>query len=132
MKVKKFKVPFYKWTMVSIVAESFDDKDAVLKKMKSLKMRKEDIDEVGENFDKKATSGALCCYNIGELMTVAICYPHTTVRELASTLIHEGRHSTDKIVNTVGLEGMEAPAYLNEFITITLIEDYLKDAFDKS
>ena len=60
MRVKKIKVPFYKWEIVSIVIESHDEKEIVAKKMKSLRMRKEDIEEVSDMLDKEASGGGLC------------------------------------------------------------------------
>lgn len=127
MKVKKIKVPYYKWTVVSIVIESYEEKDLIVKKMHSFKMRPEDIDNVVDMIEKEATGGALCHYNDSKLLCVIITFPHKTTRDLVATLIHEGRHATDRVIDTAGLEGVESAAYLNEYVVIEMISDYIKD-----
>lgn len=127
MKIKKIKVPFYKWVIISIVAETFDDKDAVIKKMKSLRIVSDYIDEVEDKFDSKATGGANCYYNDGRLLCIIVTFPHKSAKEYASTLIHEGRHAADRIIDTTGIEGAEATAYLTEFVTTEIVKDYIKD-----
>lgn len=127
MKVKRIKVPFYKWKMISIIVESWDDKESVVKKMKSLQMRKEDIQEVSDMLDKEATDGGVCFYNNGRLLAVSIVYPTKTIKNTVSTLIHEGRHFADRIISDISLEGTEAAAYLTEFIIVEMISDYIRD-----
>lgn len=127
MKVKKIKVPYYKWTVISITMETYKDKDIVLKKMKSLKMLPEDIKNISNMADDEAINGAVCHYNDGRLTSVIIVLPHSDSVQLVSTLIHEGRHATDRIIELNGLEGLESAAYLNEYITTELIKDYIKD-----
>jgi hypothetical protein len=125
MKVKKIKVPFYKWEVISIIIEEHSEKNEVLKKMKSLKMCQADIDNVVDLLDKEATGGALCHYNSGRLLCVIVTFPQNNIKELVSTLIHEARHAADRIIESVGLEGAEAAAYLSEYITLKMIEDYI-------
>ena len=127
MKVKKIKVPYYKWVVVSIIIESYEDKDLVVKKMHSLQMRSEDIDNVVELIDNEALGGAVCHYNSNKLMCVIVTFPHKSTKALTSTLIHEGRHASDKIIETTGLEGSEACAYLTEYVILEIISDYIKD-----
>lgn len=127
MKVKTIKVPFYKWVIISIVIEKYEDKLAVLKKMKALHMRLDDIENMSELLDGEALGGANCYYNDNKLLCVIVTFPHRDSMTLTSTLIHEGRHAADRIIETVGLEGSEAAAYLTEHVTMELIKDYIKD-----
>lgn len=127
MKITKIKVPYYKHTIVSVVAETKDDVDGVLKSMKKYHMPQEHIDSVKQEFDSGATGGAEIFYNDGALLILVVTYPHPTAVALVSTLLHEGRHATDRIISNVGLEGPEAAAYLEQYITTELIKDYIKD-----
>lgn len=127
MKVKKIKVPFYKWVIISIIIETYEDKPLVLKKMRSLHMRLDDIENVSEMLDGEAIGGANCYYNDNKLLCVIITFPHRDSRTMASTLIHEGRHAADRIIETTGLEGSEAVAYLTEYVTMEIVRDYIKD-----
>ena len=72
-------------------------------------------------------------FNDSRLLAVSITYPAKTIKDLVGTLIHEGRHATDRIVETTNIEGAEAPAYLTEYVIVKMISDYLKeDETDKS
>ena len=127
MRIKKIKVPFYKWEVICMIAHTLDDKEAILKKMRSLHMRSEDIEEIEEQFNTQSYGGATIYYNSGLLLSVIIVLPHLCIKDLVSTLIHEGRHAADKIIDTAELEGPEAAAYLNTYITMELIKDYIKE-----
>jgi len=127
MIVKKFKIPFYKWSAIIIIAESFDEKDKVIKALKPYNLMDEDLAEIDKGFEEHARDGARCFYHTGRLQAVVLCYPHTSNKELVATLVHEGRHITDAIVETNGLEGVEAAAYLNEFIDLEMLKSYIKD-----
>ena len=125
MKVKEINVPFYKWKIVSIVAESYNDFPSIAKQMKRCGLGKDNINDVKEMFEKQANGGAIIYYNDSRLLTVVICYPHPDTVELVSTLIHEGRHAADRIISSTQLDGVEGPAYLNEYITLLLIKEYI-------
>ena len=127
MKVKKIKVPYYKHYVISVVAESKDESEAVLKQMKKYHIPAEHISSVKSEFENGATGGAEIFYNDGALLILIVNYPHKNASALVSTLIHEGRHAADRIINITGLEGPEAAAYLEQYITTELIKDYIKD-----
>lgn len=131
MKVKKIKVPYYKWVIISIVAEKQEDREAVVKEMKKHKMLSEDIENIEKMFDRESVEGAVCHYNDGKLLCVIITFPHKNTEGLVSTLIHEGRHAADRIIESVNLEGVESAAYLNEYISTEMIKDYIKDEANK-
>ncbi len=127
MKVKKISVPFYKWKVVYLIAESHEDCPEVLKYMKKFKMRTEDIENVADMFENRAVEGALCHYNTGKLITVIVVFPQPDNFSLVGVLIHESRHAVDKIIETTNLEGAESMAYLDEFVTLEAIKDYIKE-----
>lgn len=127
MKVKQTKVPYYKWRVITILVENYEDKPALIKKMHSLRMREEDVENISTMMDDEANGGAVCHYNLGKLISIIIVFPHKDIPTLVSTLIHEGRHAADKIIETTGIEGYESAAYLTEYVTFKLIEEYLKD-----
>lgn len=127
MKLKKIKVPFYKWKIYSIVVESFEDRKEVLKKLKALKLTEDHLSDVEALFDNEAINGANCYHNRGGLFSVIITMPHPNAVELVSTLLHEGDHIKDIIEEVTRIEGTEAKAYLGEYIQIELIKEYIKD-----
>lgn len=125
MKLTKIKVPFYKWKIISIIVDNHKEQDAALNILKKYHVTKEHIELVTSQFTSEAMDGAVCLYNNNKLITVIVVYPHTSVEELVATLIHEGRHAADNIIDIVNLEGLESAAYLNEYITLNLIKDYI-------
>ena len=127
MKVKKINVPFYKWKVIYLIAEYHKDKDDIIKYMKRYKMEPNDIENVSDMFDRKAIEGALCHYNTGKLMCVIVVFPQPDNYTLAGVLIHESRHAVDKIIETVNLECAESMAYLDEYVTLQALKDYIKE-----
>lgn len=125
MKVKKINVPFYKWKIVSLVAESHSDVDQVAKEMKKYKLSDSEITNIREQFSREAFGGGVIYYNDSCLFILLIVYPHTSTKECVSTLLHEGRHAADRIIESIGLEGGESTAYLSEYVTFELIKDYI-------
>ena len=87
----------------------------------------EHIESVKAEFDGGANGGAEIFYNDGALLIFIVTYPHKNACLLVSTLVHEGRHVADRIINNTGLEGPEAAAYLEQYIIMELIKDYVKD-----
>jgi hypothetical protein len=131
MKIKKIKVPFYKWKIISIIIDNHKEKDEIVKVMEKYEMRKEDIDNIVDMMDSEAIGGAVCHYNDSKLLCVIITFPHNSIKSLVSTLIHEGRHATDRVIATTGIEGEEASAYLNEYITTKIVKDFIKNETNK-
>lgn len=127
MKVKQINVPYYKWKVITITIEDYKDKDEVNKKMHSLRMRDEDIENINNMIDGESSEGAVCHFNLSRLWAVIIVFPHKKVKDFVSTLVHEGRHAADEVIETVGLEGSESAAYLTEYIIFKMIEEYIKD-----
>lgn len=125
MKTTKIDVPFYKWKIVSLVAESYEDFSNIAKSMRKYYLGDDCIADVKEMFDSRISGGAIVYYNNSRLFILIVVCPHTDTVELASTLVHEGRHAADRIISVTQLDGVEGPAYLNEFITINLIKDYI-------
>ena len=111
-----------------MLVDNYADKEAVTKKMRALHMRDESVKEIENQFDTKCHGGATIYYNSGTLEIVILVMPHYSIIDLVSTLVHEGRHSADHVIESVGLEGAEAAAYLNQYITIELIKDYIYEA----
>ena len=128
MKIKKFEVPYYKWRVICMLVDNYADKEAVTKKMRTLHMRDESVKEIENQFDTKCHGGATIYYNSGTLEIVILVMPHFSVLELVSTLVHEGRHAADHVIESVGLEGDEASAYLTQHIIVELIKDYIYEA----
>lgn len=128
MITKRIKIPFYKWKVTSIIIEDYEkDEPSVVAKMEELNMEEQQINNIRDHFDLKSYNGAYCCYHSGKLLTLIIVFPHTSTYELVSTLLHEGRHVADKVIESVGLEGFESAAYLQEYIQMKLIKPYIKD-----
>ena len=127
MKIKKIKVPYYKHTIISTIADSKDSGEEILKLMKRHHIPAEHIESVKAEFDGGANGGAEIFYNDGALLIFIVTYPHKNACLLVSTLVHEGRHAADRIINNTGLEGPEAAAYLEQYIIMELIKDYIKD-----
>lgn len=127
MKIKKFEVPYYKWNVSLLIAESHDDCPIVVRHMKAFKIPKESIDDVCHQFEVESRNGGIIFSNESRLLQLVIIYPHDTIKNLVSTLLHEARHATDKIIEINGLDGDEALAYLSQFICSKFIEDYIKE-----
>lgn len=127
MKIKTIKVPLYRYNIILLKIKNHNQKNDVLKYLKDNNVADDVIEDISSKFDICAQDGALTIYSDNSLYCYCIVFPHTTTKELVSTYIHEGRHITDRILELMGIDDIEASAYLNEFVTINFIEDYINE-----
>lgn len=125
MKINKIKVPLYNYNVISVIVESYDEGEAIAKLMRKYGLSKDNINALMELLQNQAMNGANCYYNDNKLTALIVTFPHKNNIELCSTLVHEGRHAADRFISLSGLEGVEAAAYLNEYITINMIKEYI-------
>jgi len=126
MKITNVQVPFYKWKITAIHLQSKKDFEPLLKKLKNTyEISDRYYEDISTKLKLLPYDGAVVYYNEGKLLILVIIYPHKSKLELRKTIIHESSHATDKVVESCGLEGTEARAYLNEYICSELLEGLL-------
>lgn len=117
MKKVKFKIPIYNFNVTFIEAESFNDKEKVIKEMKAMKCPQECIDEVIEGFNMQSMNSAWTfnnCYILTFLVIVLPCTDKVTRRSVVN---HEKRHIEDKLIKHCDINDIEASAYIAGFIS---------------
>lgn len=126
MKITSIKVPFYKWQVTTIYLQSKKDFEPLMKKLRNTYELADTYCQEMRNILKlEPYDGARVFYNEGKLLILVVIYQHKSKKELKKTIIHEASHATDKIIESCGLEGTEARAYLNEYICSELLEGLL-------
>lgn len=126
MKRFEFEVPLYKYKIIVILMKSIKDKDLVLKEAKKLNLNEDHLAELVKMLEQDSYDGANIYYHRGKLKIFIVMFPHSSVESLLGTIIHEGRHATDEVVEACNIEGREAPAYLNEDICVKIIKEFIK------
>lgn len=125
MIIKRFKVPIYRWRVEVIDLKDYDDKELIMNKLRRYKFSEEDYEEISEKIDKGAYNGGTTYYNSSELLCIILLYKHKSIMEKVETLLHEGRHVTDEILKIHNIDDIEAAAYLQGFIDMSLIKEYI-------
>lgn len=126
MKITNIKVPFYKWQVITIYLQSKKDFEPLMKKLKNTyELAEQHCQEMRGVLRLEPYDGARVFYNEGKLLILVVIYQHRSKKELEKTIIHEASHATDKIIESCGLEGTEARAYLNEYICFNMKEQLL-------
>lgn len=109
-----FKVPIYDWdiTIITIYNEFCKEQVSELIDEFELPDRDELLQLVGEGFNGGRTYAKTSSREI-----VVILFPWTSEIQFEKSLNHEKRHIIDDIVEWHNLEGKEAPAYLDGYIS---------------
>lgn len=123
MKIANIQVPFYKWRITTILLQSQKDFAPLLKKLRNTyQLADKYYSDLSDKLKLLPYDGAVVYYNEGKLLILVIIYQHKSKSELRNTIIHEGSHAADKIIESCGLEGTEARAYLTEYVCSRMLD----------
>lgn len=117
MKRIRFNIPIYGFSVTFIEVENKSDKDYVVREMKNVKITSDDIEEVKENIERECTNGGICFRNGDLNKFLVIIYPCKNEEKRREVINHEKRHIEDRILEWVGVQDIEAAAYLAGYIS---------------
>lgn len=117
MKRKRFKVPIYNFNITFIEMESATDCYLVAKEMKRLNCTPEAICSVSEALKNGDVNGGETYRNMPIKEILVLIYPCTSERRRREVVNHEKRHIEDRILEYLGINDIEASAYLAGFLS---------------
>jgi hypothetical protein len=117
MKKSKFKVPLYHYDVTVIQIESSKDKDALIKEFKKMRVPEENYKDSIEYVENNYMNGGDTYRNMLNkrfLVIIYLCESENIRREVMG---HEKRHVEDRILEHVGINDIEASAYLAGYLS---------------
>lgn len=117
MKVKRFKISLYDYSVCFIEIESEKDAELIGKELKREKITEEDILEIKQEVVDNKHDGGYTYRNNRSKTFCVIIFPCKTAHQRLNVIGHEKRHIEDRIAEYTGLEGIEAMGYLAGFLT---------------
>jgi len=121
MKYLKFKIDIYDWDIYYIEVEKKKDLKAVIVKLSKLKMPHKIMVGIRDDIKDGATNGGHHWCHTYERKTIVLLYKTTSKRNRTHTIFHEKRHIEDRILHHLGIDDIEASAFLAGYIAEKLI-----------
>ena len=104
----------------------FDSTQKVVKKLESIGVPKDAMDDVGPAIKNNAQNGGEHFYNLGRRWSIILMYQASNNSRKFEIICHEKRHIEDRIMEHLGLEGTEAGAFIAGYIAKKLTPIILK------
>lgn len=117
MKKKTFTIPIYDFNVTWIEIESKDDKDKLLQEMSKMKCQKEDMDDVINGVEGGCINGGSTFRNMDLKKFLVIIHPCENESMRRNIVNHEKRHIEDRLLKFVGVDDIEASAYLAGYLS---------------
>ena len=117
MKKSKFKVPLYNYDVTVIQIESSKDKSALIKEFAKMELPEEYYKDSIEYVENNYMNGGDTYRNMlikQFLVIIYLCESENIRREIMG---HEKRHIEDRILEYVGINDIEASAYLAGYLS---------------
>ena len=117
MKKKSFNIPIYDFDVTWIEIESKDDKDKLLQEMSKMKCQKKDMDDVINGVVNGYLNGGSTFRNMDCKKFLVIIHPCENESMRRNIVNHEKRHIEDRLLKFVGVDDIEASAYLAGYLS---------------
>ena len=116
MKRTKIKIPIYDSTIILIHIEGKQDKDKILKEMKSFNCPQEDIEDVQKSIEEEDTNGGWTFRKMGLRLFLVMILPCVNEEIRRDIVAHEKRHVEDRLLQHCSIDDIEASAYLAGYL----------------
>ncbi len=117
MKVRRFKIPIYDYSVVLAELESKDDSEELKKVLNWINAGKEDTEEMVAGLRNGLHDGGYTYCDLRKKKFLILLFPFTSPPERMNTLGHEKRHMEDRIMEHCRVDDIEAAGYLAGFLT---------------
>lgn len=117
MKRNTFKVPIYNFDITVIQVESSADKEAVSKEFKKMRIPEDAYQDSLEAIEKGYMNGGETFRNMLIKRFLIIIYPCSSETVRREIMGHEKRHIEDRILEHLGIDDIEANAYLAGYLS---------------
>lgn len=114
---KNIHVPLYDFNITYLEIESRSDIRDVRKEMNKLNANEEQIEEVLDNIINDRIDGGETLRNLNLKKILIIIYRCSSERERRNVINHEKRHAEDRILEYIGINDIEAAAYLAGYLS---------------
>jgi len=125
MKLFKFDIDIYEWTIQLVKLETGDEPEIIPEDIMENLMT-ETQEGIDEWFVNEVMNAGYTDANIKNKTIYVIFSPQTSLKKAANTYFHEARHIVDNIVQYCNILDEEASAYLQGYIGEYLYDFMLK------
>ena len=122
MRTKNFKIDVYRYDITLVQVERNDKSDDVIKFLKKFDILQKDLDDLKEGMDEEAVNGGHTLCNHLFKQIVCFFYPFTDNERRCELYAHEKRHVEDRICEWLGINDIEASAYLAGYLGVKFWE----------
>ena len=112
----KIKVDIYDWVIHYIKITTKNDYLKLSKLFKKLQVPNEDLQEIINIVKEDRKDGGEAFINTGGKFSIMILYKSTNLKDEFNIFCHEKRHIEDRILDYLGIDDIEAAAYLAGYI----------------
>jgi len=127
MKIIIRKIPVYRFELTIILFNTKEVQQSEVHKyaefMENIVADKESTNDLLNKVMNGCANGGDTLYRNISSKFITVIYPHSTLKELHNTLMHEKRHIEDFIIRDCDLQCMEAAAYLAGDLTQFFLDD---------
>ena len=120
MKVKRIKIPIFKYNLTFIEVEEYEDYKIIGKELKRFNLPEQDYDEIIRN-TRYSYDGAITLSNGGTMQIVVVIYKSSSEKNRLENINHEKRHVVDDIVTSLEIKDKETPAYIDGYISSKIL-----------
>jgi hypothetical protein len=114
---KNIHVPLYDFNIKYIEVESKNDVNEITRELKKLNVTNEHIQMVCDNVTNDRTDGGETFRNLNLKRFIVVIYRCSTNTKRRNVINHEKRHVEDRILEHLGINDIEASAYLAGFLS---------------
>lgn len=122
MRTKSFKIDIYRYTVTLVQVEDEDKGEDVRKFLSKYKISGDKLDDTIKGVNDEAVNGGCTFYDHYHRQFVCLFYPFTSLSHQVEVYTHEKRHVEDRICEWLGINDIEASAYLAGFLGVKFWE----------
>lgn len=120
MRTVRFTIPIYDYDVVYTALEpddSVEDRVAfVTKELTDIKTGQQYIDETIKEIKEESKNGGNHFYNLSNLVSFILIYPHDELGRMKATIAHEKRHLEDRILKHYRVKDIESAGLLSGYL----------------
>lgn len=122
MRTKSFKIDIYRYTVTLVQAEDEDKGEDVRKFLSKYKLPSEALEDVIDGVNDKDVNGGCTFHDHRYKQIVCFFHPFTSLSRQVEVYTHEKRHVEDRMCEWLGINDIEASAYLAGYLGVKFWE----------
>ncbi len=117
----KFTIAIYDWDIQYIEVQSSKDADAVRRILKNKNVDRDELDDTVRNIKGESVNGGEHYYDSFLRWSILLMLPTTSIAKKLDIICHEKRHIEDRITKHLGIDDLEAAAFIAGYLAEKII-----------